>query len=86
MHSSANYFNASYLRVKNIALSYALPKTWLQKVKMDQARIFLQTQNILTFWNKNVPLLDPETGQTTGGLNNNLPPVKSFVLGIQTTF
>jgi TonB-linked SusC/RagA family outer membrane protein len=84
--SSANYFNTSYFRVKNVAIFYSLPKNWLQKVKMDQARLFLQAQNILTFWNRNIPLLDPESGPTTGGLSNNLPPVKSFVLGIQTTF
>lgn len=83
--SSANYFNSSYFRIKNIALSYNIPKVWLAKIGVDRARIYLQGENILTFWNKNNPFLDPESG-TFGGTSNNLPPVKSFVVGIQTTF
>lgn len=84
--SSANYFNATYFRLKNIALSYDLPKTWLTAMKMDNARIFFQAQNILTIWNSKIPMIDPETGPISGGFADSLPPSKAFVLGIQTTF
>lgn len=84
--SSANYFNASYFRVKNIALSYELPKAVLQALKMDNGRIYFQAQNLLTFWNSKIPMIDPETGPLTGGAADSLPPSKTFVLGIQTTF
>lgn len=84
--SSANYFNATYFRVKNIDLSYGLPKSWLQGMKMDNGRVFFQAQNILTFWNSKIPMIDPETGPLTGGVADSLPPAKTFVLGIQTTF
>jgi TonB-linked SusC/RagA family outer membrane protein len=83
--SSANFFNASYFRIKNVAISYSLPKSWITKMNIDQARVFLQGENVLSFWNRNNPFLDPESG-TFGGTSNNLPPVKSFVIGIQTTF
>ncbi len=83
--SFANFFNASYFRIKNVAISYSLPKSWIAKMNIDQARVFLQGENVLSFWNRNNPFLDPESG-TFGGTTNNLPPVKSFIIGIQTTF
>lgn len=83
--SSANYFDASYFRIKNIALGYAFPKHWLQKAGIDQAKLFLQGQNLLTFWHRNNPLLDPESG-TFNNTSVNMPPVKTVVIGIQTTF
>jgi TonB-linked SusC/RagA family outer membrane protein len=83
--SSANYFNSSYFRVKNVALSYSFPQQWVEKLDVKQLRVFFQAQNILTFWNKDNPFLDPESG-TFSGTANNLPPVKSFVISIQTSF
>jgi hypothetical protein len=77
--SSANFFNTSYLRVKNIALSYSMPSDRLKKYKIQQLRIYLQGQNVFTFWNRNTPLYDPEAAST------NIPPMKSFVAGIQIT-
>jgi TonB-linked SusC/RagA family outer membrane protein len=74
--SSANFFNTSYFRLKNIALAYTVS---------SRLRIFAQAQNMLTFWNRNLPLLDPESG-TFNSISNNLPPARSVVAGIQTTF
>ncbi|WP_316837258.1 SusC/RagA family TonB-linked outer membrane protein [Pedobacter nutrimenti] len=76
--SSANFFKASYLRLKNIQLSYRLPDSWLKRNKLNRLRINLQVQNLLTFWNRNAALYDPESGADA-----NIPPLKSFVLGIQ---
>jgi TonB-linked SusC/RagA family outer membrane protein len=78
--SSANYFDASYFRIKNVALSYTLPSKWLEKTKISSLRIYFQGQNLLTFWHKNSALLDPESGATP-----NLPPAKTFMTGIRLT-
>jgi TonB-linked SusC/RagA family outer membrane protein len=83
--SSANYFNTSYFRLKNIAVSYSLDKVWLKKLGADQGKLFFQAQNMLTLWDKNNPLLDPESG-TFSGSSNHLPPSKSLVFGLQFTF
>jgi TonB-linked SusC/RagA family outer membrane protein len=83
--SSANYFDASYFRIKNITLNYSLPKAWARRMGMDHMRVYFQGQNIFTFWNRNNPLLDPESG-TFNNTSVNMPPVKTFVIGIQTTF
>ena len=83
--SSANYFDGSYFRIKNIALSYSFPENWVKKIGMEQARLFFQGQNLFTFWHRNNPLLDPESG-TFNNTSVNMPPVKTVVIGIQTTF
>lgn len=78
--SSANVFNNSYFRLKNIALSYSLPSRWLNTPKIQQIKLYIQAQNMLTLWNRNNPFYDPETGASA-----NIPPMKSFVAGIQIT-
>jgi len=51
--------DASYLRVKNITLSYTLPRKWMQTVTLSNARIFFSAENALTF--SNLPKgVDPE--------------------------
>jgi TonB-linked SusC/RagA family outer membrane protein len=76
--SSANYFESPYFRIKNVALSYALPVKWVSAIKASNCRIYFQGQNLLTFSNKNLPLLDPESGASP-----NLPPVRTFTVGFQ---
>ena len=43
--------DASYLRINNITLGYQLPKNILQRVRVQQARIYLSVQNAYT-WTK----------------------------------
>ncbi|SEA25539.1 TonB-linked outer membrane protein, SusC/RagA family [Flavobacterium gillisiae] len=74
--SDAGVVDASYIRLKNIALSYALPQHWSKSV---HCKISLQGQNILTFTNyKNG---DPEFRNP-----GYLPPLKTYNLGVQLTF
>src|SRR5687767_12794471 len=41
--------DASYLRINNITLGYQLPKNVLQRVRVQQARIYLSVQNAYTW-------------------------------------
>ncbi len=51
--------DASFLRLKNLMISYTLPKSWLEKTKFfTSARIYAQGQNLLTF--TRFSGLDPE--------------------------
>ena len=56
--SSGVYSKDTYLRVKTVALSYALPDAFLKKVHVQGASIYLNAQNLLTFTNYKVG--DPE--------------------------
>jgi len=71
--------DASFVRLKNVALSYQLPARWQKKVQFQNARIFLQCQNLLTI--TNYPGMDPES---MGGLAQ--PPQMTITAGFQATF
>lgn len=74
--SNAVISDASYIRLKNVSLSYAIP----QKLTKDiTCRIFLEGQNLLTI--TGYKGRDPEF---TGF--NYLPPLKIFTAGIQLNF
>jgi len=78
MQSDAAYSNIIYARLKNVSLSYQIPPQVIQKVKIQNARIFVNGQNLLTI----APFkgLDPETAF---GL---LPPIKVITLGLNVSF
>jgi TonB-linked SusC/RagA family outer membrane protein len=70
--------DASFVRLKNISLSYQLPPLWQKKAHLQSARLFLQCQNLFTI--TNYPGLDPETG----GLYQ--PPLRTISAGFQLAF
>jgi TonB-dependent starch-binding outer membrane protein SusC len=41
--------DGSYLRMKNVQLSYAVPAKWLSKVKINKVNVFINAENWLTF-------------------------------------
>lgn len=69
--------DASYIRLKNISLSYKLPSTWTERLRIENVKIFIQSQNLLTF--TNYKGVDPENQSSA------LPPLKTLVIGIHTT-
>lgn len=77
--SDAAFYNASYLRLKNISLSYELPLSWIRQLKLSSCRLYAEAQNLVT-WRKQANLYDPETA------NLGIAPLKSVVGGIQLTF
>ncbi|MDR6782825.1 SusC/RagA family TonB-linked outer membrane protein [Pedobacter africanus] len=70
--------DASFIRLKNISISYNLPTKFIQKLKISNARFFLQGQNLLTI--TSYKGLDPETLSA-----NNLPSLQVFSAGLQLT-
>ena len=42
-------YNAAYLRVKNISLSYVVPNKYLQNIYLKNLKVFLSTENPFTF-------------------------------------
>lgn len=56
--SSRFLFDGSYLRLRNIALTYNLPKDVVSKAKLRSAKVMLSAQNLLTF--TKYPGFDPE--------------------------
>ncbi|MCG8321715.1 MAG: TonB-dependent receptor [Cytophagales bacterium] len=82
-------WDASYLRVKNITLSYSIPPGLTEKWGIDNARFYVTGTNLFTI--TDYPGQDPETtsptGTASGRLNGgNLPQVRMFLLGASLTF
>ena len=83
-------FNTSYLRLKNINLSYNVPQSVLRKINISSAQIFASLSNIwtLTQW----PGLDPEVLDTSAGLggyttnSDPYPLSKTFSVGVRVEF
>lgn len=75
--SDASITDGSYLRLKNLSISYSLAEAISQRLKMDGARVFVQAQNLLTWTHYSG--LDPET------LSYYLPPMKVVSAGIHLT-
>ncbi|MEI6948416.1 TonB-dependent receptor [Paraflavisolibacter sp. H34] len=54
--------DASYLRLKNLQLSYSVPETWTKKVRISGLKLFANAQNYVTF--TKFKLSDPERNLT----------------------
>lgn len=71
-------YNASYLRVKNITVSYTFPKTLVQKIQLKNLKAFVSGENLFTF--DHLPAgVDPEN------LNWNYPHARTISFGINLT-
>ena len=86
----STYFleNGSYLRIKNVQLTYNIPKNVGKKVGLDNAQIYLQAQNLATF--TKYTGLNPEiqTGadNTIGFDGGYMPVSRTFILGLNLGF
>lgn len=78
--SSFSFRNTSFIRLKNVEISYSFSKNILQKIALQNARLYLQGQNLLTYSRKQ--FLDPET---LNGSNPAMPTMRQFVAGINLT-
>jgi TonB-dependent starch-binding outer membrane protein SusC len=78
--SNSDYLriDASFIRLKNVSLSWQLPGTWLEAARITSTRIYVQGQNLLTF--TNYPGTDPESQAPSV-----LPPLRMLTFGIQLT-
>ncbi len=71
--------DASFVRLKNLHLSYRLPPTLLSKLRCRSLRIYAQGQNLFTI--TNFLGMDPETGATS-----TLPPMAVYTIGLNLGF
>jgi TonB-linked SusC/RagA family outer membrane protein len=70
--------DASFIKLKNVSLSYTIPGSLSQFLKLQSVRVYLQGQNLLTF--TKFAGLDPEFPIPT-----NLPPLRILTGGIQVS-
>jgi TonB-linked SusC/RagA family outer membrane protein len=81
--SSRYLEDVSYVRLKNIALSYNLPKRISEKLKMETFKLSVSGENVWTL--TNYKGFDPE-GAINGTTNNSIPGVKVVNVGLKINF
>ena len=86
--SSAMVFDGSYFKIKQIQLGYTLPKKWISKIAVSNARVYLSLDDFFTF--TKYKGFDPEASAnaTSGmGIDKGVYPMsKKFVLGFNIDF
>ena len=87
--SEMNIYETSYFKLREIALTFDLPRSILEPVKMKAASVSLIGRNFL-LWT-NLPNVDPETSQGMGNGQMgfeymSLPQTKSYGVTLNLTF
>jgi TonB-dependent starch-binding outer membrane protein SusC len=79
LNSDGGLVNASYIRLKNVALSYNVSELLLKKLHVKSLRFFLAANNLYTI--TGYKGADPETRNIY-----TLPPLKTMAAGFQCSF
>lgn len=89
----SSYFveDGSYLRLAQITLGYTLPKTWLKKAMISNARIYFTANNVATLtgysgYDPEVRAAEDNVVTTPGYDSSAYPRSRSYVVGLNLTF
>lgn len=76
------YAQRNFVRLQNVSLSYTLPKTILNKLKIENLKIYVSGRNLFTWtkWNG----WDPETGTTLD--EQERPVMREYTVGLDFSF
>ena len=74
------YEKLTYLRLQDVSLAYSLPKSLIQKLTLNNVKVYVSGKNLATWtgWHG----WDPEHA-SGGRASKNGPLIKSWVLGLQ---
>ncbi|WP_319505988.1 TonB-dependent receptor [Bacteroides graminisolvens] len=72
--------NGSFIRLKNIELSYTLPENWSKVAGMSNCRLYVNANNLIT-WDHLNNLTDPESNGS-----NRYPIMKTVNFGVNIKF
>ncbi|MHA4808427.1 TonB-dependent receptor [Flavitalea flava] len=86
------YQSRTFMRLQDLAFSYNLGRSWLEKIKISDLKLFVSGKNLLTFtgWTG----LDPANGAQIGGnggssnasVNQSPPLMRSVTVGLNMGF
>ncbi|MCK7556620.1 hypothetical protein MKQ70_16975 [Chitinophaga sedimenti] len=70
---------------QNLQLGYSLPAGLIRKVALQKARVYVMSENLLTF--TKYTGYDPEIGGGVMSIDRGIyPQARSFMLGVNVTF
>lgn len=85
-NSSRYVYNASYIKLKNVSLTYKLPAVVLNKIKTRNLEVYLSSQNL--FMITKYPGYDPEVSNGFNAITQGLemgviPNAKTYTVGLR---
>ena len=84
IHVTDRYLiNASYFAIKNITLSYTLPKSLVQKASLNSVKVYGSYDNVALF--SHLDGMDPQYN-FSGGTTYSYSPNKTLTMGIEVNF
>ena len=80
--SFSPYIQRSFVRLQDVTLSYNIPRSFLNKIKINRARVYVNGKNLLTIsdWDG----WDPESG--SGLSSGSYPVLRSYSIGLNVEF
>jgi TonB-linked SusC/RagA family outer membrane protein len=89
--STAQLFDASYLRLKNVTLGYVIPEGAFKNTGINSVRLYLTSTNLFTVKGKDLKGIDPEQNASNNPLAQGVtfftaPQAKTYLLGVTVQF
>ncbi len=89
--NSRNIIDASYTKLREVTLGYALPTKWLGKSPFGSIIVGASGRNLFIWTPKSNNFVDPETNSFgTGGVQGfeygSLPSLRSITFNLKVTF
>jgi hypothetical protein len=82
-------YDASYVKLREIAISYNLPTNVISRVRLTGAQLSVVGSNVWII-HKNLPFADPEAGASSGNLQGNqtgvLPTTRDIGVNLKLQF
>ena len=75
-------YNTSFVKLKSLQIGYTLPKKWVAPAKINNLRVFVSGENLVTFKSDRFPGIDPELGNSLQAY----PIARMFSGGLSVTF
>ncbi|MFN1219563.1 SusC/RagA family TonB-linked outer membrane protein [Chryseobacterium kwangjuense] len=80
--SSRFLYSGTYARLKNVSLGYTLPSDYFERLGLKKFRIYVQAENLLTFYKHKG--MDPEQA-LDGTTYYRYPAMRTITFGLQAT-
>ncbi|NML39283.1 SusC/RagA family TonB-linked outer membrane protein [Chitinophaga sp. G-6-1-13] len=83
--SSRFLYDGSFIRLRDLLLAYNLPKLWLSKAGLTEARVYFRGNNLWMYVKDRQLTMDPEV-PVTGDYDQRPPIFKTFLVGVDVNF
>lgn len=88
LYGMSNYWlaDASFVRLKNVALSYTLPKKWIDNIGIGSASIGVQGTNLAILWLADPDKLGGEDPEFVWSGGTTMPITKQYTFSLKVGF